>query len=869
MFRKCVSKCSFLSSAVAVCFSLVLLSGCGGGSGSSAPSPSSPPPAPAPTPDTTPDSFTIADVNSAPREQTVELVELTITGIDSATAIEVVNGSYSVNGAEIGTDDGTVNNNDRVQIWVETPAAFSTSIEITVNIGDVSASATVTTEAQDLEPAPFSFESQRDVSPVTFVYSNLVTVNDINGPVEVTISGGDYAINQEHFTSSPGLVNSGDTLIIRIASPSTPATIREATVTIGTVSQTFSITTAEEDAIPDAVVFNPQEGVEIATALESNLVTISGINVRTDISVSGGEYSINGGAFTAEPSTINEGDRLKLKVTSSEQPETASSAMVTIGTLSASFTVTTRTSGDQASKSWSNPVLVEVFEDATSVESKVHIQDGEGDLVVAFLRKVTGQDRTELHVKHYLAGRGWTPNTMVDETGEVSYLHSFESDDNGNLLAVWVQPGTGFFARTYHKANAQWGDIIPLTENSDAQIASVGNFVVQNDLMKLVSFELHEGQETLYLHHLTPGGSQNSKEVVYQGPSDNRNNYHSMKVFESSESTLSVAWLAYNSRISSVQVVNQTPEQSWSAAEVVHTGGEFLGEISIVQSESGVSLLYQDFTAELPTKLSHFDATEGWTTRALPHYRDYVQSNNELVFFYDIGEKAEKQVASRAYRRETGLGEELIIKSGGTCISTGNSNLPHLDAEANSLGQIVVTWIDCAGEGIFASYYDTNTGWEAPYTVVIEDISSGFRGSFPNVTVTSEDRFHLFWSTFHHSASGNLATIYRTSEGSWSPQALIDNSEEGTSVPYRIVESQGQLHAVWEKKPHSAEGTFFASYLKDDMSWQVPTDITLSDSHYPSTFNSLEVVALPSGELVALMFWYDGSSSNLYWSTYQ
>ncbi len=46
--------------------------------------------------------------------------------------------------------------------------------------------------------------------------------------------------------------------------------------------------------------------------VESNSITVSGINVASPISVSGGEYSINGGAFTAVLGNVKNGDSVRV-----------------------------------------------------------------------------------------------------------------------------------------------------------------------------------------------------------------------------------------------------------------------------------------------------------------------------------------------------------------------------------------------------------------------------------------------------------------------------------------------------------------------------------------------------------------------------
>ena len=102
-----------------------------------------------------------------------------------------------------------------------------------------------------------------------------------------------------------------------------------------------SMVTAPSAPAPGS--FNPQGGAEIATVTLSNPVTVAGINWPSAISVTGGEYSINGGAYLSAPGTINNGDSVTLRLTSSASYSTRSDAVLVVGGVASAFSVTTRT----------------------------------------------------------------------------------------------------------------------------------------------------------------------------------------------------------------------------------------------------------------------------------------------------------------------------------------------------------------------------------------------------------------------------------------------------------------------------------------------------------------------------------------------
>ncbi|MBI5583923.1 MAG: hypothetical protein HY892_08880, partial [Deltaproteobacteria bacterium] len=95
------------------------------------------------------------------------------------------------------------------------------------------------------------------------------------------------------------------------------------------------------DDTPDPFAFTDLIGVPLNAAMISNPITVSGINTGTNISISGGEYSINGMAYTFSPGMVNNGDRITVRLTSSNSCSTSTGATLTIGGVSDTFNVTT------------------------------------------------------------------------------------------------------------------------------------------------------------------------------------------------------------------------------------------------------------------------------------------------------------------------------------------------------------------------------------------------------------------------------------------------------------------------------------------------------------------------------------------------
>lgn len=98
----------------------------------------------------------------------------------------------------------------------------------------------------------------------------------------------------------------------------------------------------EDDTTPNAFSFTDQSGVALSSTITSASITVSGIDAAATITVTGGSYDINGsGSFVTTPGTVNNGDTVRARHTSSASHETATNTVVTVGGVSDTFTSTT------------------------------------------------------------------------------------------------------------------------------------------------------------------------------------------------------------------------------------------------------------------------------------------------------------------------------------------------------------------------------------------------------------------------------------------------------------------------------------------------------------------------------------------------
>ena len=96
------------------------------------------------------------------------------------------------------------------------------------------------------------------------------------------------------------------------------------------------------DVIPDSFIFSGVTNSELSTVYISNPVTISGIGGQTTISIVGGEYSVSSATFMTATGTTNSWDTIVVRATSSALNSTTTSAILTVGWVSAPFTLTTK-----------------------------------------------------------------------------------------------------------------------------------------------------------------------------------------------------------------------------------------------------------------------------------------------------------------------------------------------------------------------------------------------------------------------------------------------------------------------------------------------------------------------------------------------
>ena len=302
--------------------------------------------------DTTPDQFTFTDQSNVAISSTITSNSITVTGIDTATPISVSGGTYSINGGAYTSSSGTITNGQTVSVQHTSSGTNSTPTNTTLTIGgvsDVFTSTTIAAVAPDTTPEQFTFTNVVGAALSTIYTSNPVSIFGINTGAPISVSGGTYNIDGGAFTSTAGTIVNGQIARVQNTSSSIGGTSTSTTLIIGGVSSTFTVTTTgSPDTTPDAFIFADQNDVPLSSTITSNAITVSGINAAASISVTGGTYSINGGAYTSATGSVTNGQTVSVQHTSSATSSTGTNTTLTIGGVSdvfRSFTGGASTSG--------------------------------------------------------------------------------------------------------------------------------------------------------------------------------------------------------------------------------------------------------------------------------------------------------------------------------------------------------------------------------------------------------------------------------------------------------------------------------------------------------------------------------------------
>ncbi|MCW8879387.1 MAG: PQQ-dependent sugar dehydrogenase [Kangiellaceae bacterium] len=103
--------------------------------------------------------------------------------------------------------------------------------------------------APDTTPHPFGFNSAETTLQDTWIESNIATLVGFNAPAAISITNGEYRVDNGDYTADPSTVTMGQPVQVRVRSSSTLGESVTATLTVGGVSGSFQVTTIQSGSI--------------------------------------------------------------------------------------------------------------------------------------------------------------------------------------------------------------------------------------------------------------------------------------------------------------------------------------------------------------------------------------------------------------------------------------------------------------------------------------------------------------------------------------------------------------------------------------------------------------------------------------------
>jgi hypothetical protein len=339
-----------------------------------------------------PAPFAFFDQVDVPLGSTIVSNTVQISGITSAP-IRVLGGEYSVSGQPFTSAPGTITNGQTVQLRLVSSTLPGTAAFATIKIGAAAVTFQATSAIAEQGANVFYYHSQ----PGDFVgdgrrealhagngwtlrpsrnYHNGITF-DLEGNggwwrIDLAAAGGDSAPalavrsyeNAVRFPfengTSPGLSASNgggcntlrgrfdvlevaygaDGSVQRFAANFVQHCEGVAPALFGQLRYNSNVPIYVAPVLPAPFGFVDALDVPRGVFVNSNAVRIGGIT-SAPIRVQGGEYSIDGAAFTSAAGTIANGQTVALRLMSSTLPASATFATVSIGAASATFQATT------------------------------------------------------------------------------------------------------------------------------------------------------------------------------------------------------------------------------------------------------------------------------------------------------------------------------------------------------------------------------------------------------------------------------------------------------------------------------------------------------------------------------------------------
>jgi hypothetical protein len=176
-------------------------------------------------------------------------------------------------------------------------------------------------------------------SPVTltgFDAATGISVTGTLGTPQISLDGGNSWVTS-------GEISANSSFTVRLTTPNTQGAVTTATVTAGGVAATWTVTT--EDTTPNAFSIAAATMQPLGATVTSAAVKLTGFDTATGISVSGAsgspKISLDGGSTWVTSGSIQPNGSFEVSLLTPNTQGTPTTATVTAGGVSATWTVTT------------------------------------------------------------------------------------------------------------------------------------------------------------------------------------------------------------------------------------------------------------------------------------------------------------------------------------------------------------------------------------------------------------------------------------------------------------------------------------------------------------------------------------------------
>ena len=272
-----------------------------------------------------PNNFDFNDVSGAGLNTTITSNQVTITGITQSVPVSAPTNGFesSVNGGAFSGAAKNITNGQTLRLRYQTTGNVGELATSSITVGGgASVDWNITNQGTaDTDPEYFFFEDEDNVSANALITSQPVVIIGINIPTTVTASNGaQIRVGSGSWTNgnTGTTITNGQNLRVRITSSADPGGVVETDVTVGSLTDTFTVTTTTaNDTTPDAFYFANRDNQPPNTYIESNVIVLQGITSPSNVVVTGGQFSKNNGSGWsgfAATGQVNNGDQFKVRV---------------------------------------------------------------------------------------------------------------------------------------------------------------------------------------------------------------------------------------------------------------------------------------------------------------------------------------------------------------------------------------------------------------------------------------------------------------------------------------------------------------------------------------------------------------------------